>query len=153
MNFTETVSVTISLTELPHCFINGNCPSLSICAADQQFKLRTIVPYTTRCLSVRPDEGTVCPNGFVIDSSDLTKYIAALYKHEFSSVLWILQKPFVSMKDSARLVYLFSAVQNVLSWAGSRMGSAAQFVNWTLFLDKYYWKKTFAACLFLCTWM
>lgn len=73
MNFTETVSVTISCTEIPYCFINGNCPSLSICPADRQFRQSTIVAYTTCCLSVRPDEGTVCPKGFVVFSNDLTK--------------------------------------------------------------------------------
>lgn len=77
--------------------------------------LRTFVPYTTYCLSVRPDEGTVCPKGFVIASSDPTKYSASLYKHEFSSVLWILQKPIVSVKDTARLVHLFSCGQSTLS--------------------------------------
>lgn len=92
-------------------------------------KLRTIVPYTTYCLSVRPDEGTLCTKGFVIVSSDLTKYIAALYKHEFSPVLWILQKPIVSVKDTARLLHLISCGQGTLSWAGSRMGSAAQLIE------------------------
>lgn len=128
MNFTGTVSLTISLTEIPHCFINGNCPSLSICPADQQFRqTRTIVPYTTYCLSVRPDEGTVQPKGFVVVSSDLTKYTASSYKHECSS-----SKPTVSVKVTVRLVRLFGCGQSTLLWGGSRMGPAAPFVDWTL---------------------
>lgn len=41
-------------------------------------KLRKLVPYATYCCSTKPEGSTLCPKGFGIVSSDLTKYMGHL---------------------------------------------------------------------------
>ena len=134
MNFTETVSVTISPTEIPHCFINGKSPSLSICPADQQFR-QTKNNCSVHCLLplCQTWQRHRMPKRLCDCRKSPNKiFCFFVLWNEFSSLLWILQKSIVSVKDNERLVHLLSCGQSTLSWAGSRMGSAAQFVNWNL---------------------
>lgn len=142
-------------------------PFQSIQLISNSDKLRTIVPYTIYCLSVRLDEGTRCSKGFVIVSSDLTKNTAFSNKQEFSS----------SKPNRAPRTLWGSCTSSAMGWVlclkqgegGAQLPSLLIELYVFFFPDKYFeiWiklllglynsntrvKTSFAACLFLCTWI
>lgn len=128
INFTETVSVSISLTAISLCFINGNCPSLSICPADQRFgqtknncSLHHLLPLCRTWWRYQM-LGSFC---------GCLKWSNKKYCFFLWTWIFIIQTQ-PSPKDTVRLMHLFIYGLGALYWTGRRMSSAAQFANWTV---------------------